>query len=309
MNSIVFTCYDTAVKINSESNKIIEYLIDMFSSYYHIDNKIEADFELSFNIGIPNKYLYIDNEKGDYSVNYIIGNNKKIDIYLPYIDDFKLSFVKRIFTTTFVKTFQKKGYTILHGACAFKENKGIIITGEAGSGKTTLLQKLLFEGYGYVANDRLAIKNDGNNVIVCGIPFSMGIKCNDIRKRINSYSSYYIEEIQKLFLENKEVPKYFCVEMKSNIPLSIIVLCAYDKSFEGLKVYKISNLDERIKNNIMIENAIPEQKYYLHSIIGTYDRICDLSNLDGIELIQGINSDKKTMNQIENSITKKRRRC
>ena len=50
----------------------------------------------AFPNGIPNKYLYIDNERGDYTDNYIIGNNIKIDIYFVLFNTFKNSFISFI---------------------------------------------------------------------------------------------------------------------------------------------------------------------------------------------------------------------
>lgn len=222
MESIIFTCNDVSITVNSDHSEIINYLNNMFGNYYNDISK-DIDYEINFFIGMPTSTTYIDHEKGDPTENYIDGSTEELNIYIPYFDKTKESFVKRIFTTTTVKVFEKKGYTILHGACAIKDNKGVIITGEAGSGKTTLLTKLLKNGYGYIANDRLAIKRDNDNIVVCGIPYSMGINEKDIAKSFNEFDSYSINEINKKFLENKEVPKYFCTYMKSHIELGTIV--------------------------------------------------------------------------------------
>lgn len=300
MKSVVFSCNDVAVKINSDQEDIIEFLIDMFGNYYEINNDCFPTITINYKLGIANNFQFIDKEHNDNSYNYVNGNEKEININIPYYDKSKQSFIKRMFTTSFIKAFQKKGYMIMHGACAFKDNDGIIITGEAGSGKTTLLQKLLNGGYGYIANDRLALKEEENGIIVCGIPFSMGIRNNDIQKEFNDCSSYYIKEIDKKFIENKDVPKYFGVEMKSKIPLSTIIFCGYDLNIDGLRVDRVNDINEKINPNIMFDDAIPDTKYYLHLIFGSYKNKCDLSKVKGVQVIQGLNSERETINQIEN---------
>lgn len=306
MKDVIFTCNDVSVKVNSEESEILTYLTDMFGDYYKVaEDMEEADSNIYFHTNEPESYLYLDREKGDPTNNYIDGDKDALHIYLPSFNEKKLSYVKRIFTTTWVKTFQKKGYTILHGACAYKDDKAVIVTGAAGSGKTTLLLKLLQRGYGYVANDRLALKNENGKVIVCGIPFSMGIREEDIKKDFSSYDSYYLKEVNKRFLENKEVPKYFSVDMKSSVPLSTILFSEYDRNKSGVEVNDVTNINERIVENVMVDDCIPEQKYYLHSILGHYNnKICDLSNVKGIELMQGLNSEKETVHTVDKSLEK-----
>ena len=306
MKSVVFSCNDVAVKINSDEEDIMKYLIEMFGNYYEINNDAIPTIIINFKIGIPNEFQFKDKEQGDTSYNYISGSKNEININLPYYDESKQSFIKRMFTTSFIKAFQKKDYMILHGACVFKDNDGIIITGDAGSGKTTLLQKLLSNDYGYVANDRLALKEEKKGLIVCGIPFSMGIRNNDIRKEFNDCFSYYIKEIDKKFIENKDVPKYFGVEMKYKIPLSTIIFCDYETNIDVLKVNQIYDINKKIYPNIMFDDAIPDTKYYLHLIFGSYKNKCNLSEIKSIGVLQGINSEKETIKQIEKTRVRKR---
>ena len=53
--------------------------------------------------------------------------------------------------------------------------------------------------------------------------FSTSEQYRKYQKEFTDYSSYYIKEIDKKFIENKDVPKYFDVEMKSKIPLSTMI--------------------------------------------------------------------------------------
>lgn len=305
MESIIFTCNDVSITVNSDHSEIINYLNNMFGNYYNDISK-DIDYEINFFIGMPTSTTYIDHEKGDPTENYIDGSTEELNIYIPYFDKTKESFVKRIFTTTTVKVFEKKGYTILHGACAIKDNKGVIITGEAGSGKTTLLTKLLKNGYGYIANDRLAIKRDNDNIVVCGIPYSMGINEKDIAKSFNEFDSYSINEINKKFLENKEVPKYFCTYMKSHIELGTIVFCKYDRNKTGISITDINLINDLIATNIMYDDAIPEQKGYLHNIIGRYNNKCDLSDVNSFELLQGKSTEKEVVEQVDENVVRRR---
>ena len=304
MKDAIFTCNDVSVRVSSEEERILTYLENMFGDYYKLSENVQnVDSNLFFHTRKPDSYLYLDREKGDSTNNYITGDKDGLHIYLPEFNDKKLSYVKRIFTTSWVKTFQKKGYTILHGACAFKNNNGVVITGAPGSGKTTLLLKLLNRGYGYLANDRLALKMQDGKIIVCGIPFSMGIREEDIKKDVDGYDSYYLKEERKKFLENKEVPRYFSVDMKSSVPLSTIVFCAHDLNKTGVEVNAVENANERILSNVMIDDCIPEQKYYLHSIFGRYNnRLCDLSSVKTIELLQGLHSEKSTVDTVDKSL-------
>lgn len=306
MESVVFSCNDVALKINSDNEDIMKYLIEMFGNYYEVNNSVIPTIIINFKTGITNEFQFKDKERDDNSYNYISGSDNELNINLPYYDELKQSFIKRMFTTSFIKAFQKKDYMILHGACAFKDNDGIIITGDTGSGKTTLLQKLLNDGYGYVANDRLALKECENGIVVCGIPFSMGIRNADIQREFSDCFSYYIQEIDKNFIENKDIPKYFEVEMQSTIPLSTIIFCDYDTNINGLRVNKIDNVNETIYPNIMFDDAIPDTKYYLHLIFGSYKNKCNLSGVKSIGVLQGINSEKETINQIEKTRIRKR---
>lgn len=55
-----------------------------------------------------------------------------------------------------------------------------------------------------------------------------------------------------------------------------------------------------------IDDAIPDTKYYLHLILGSYKNKCNLSGVNSIEVLQGINSERETINQIEKTRIRKR---
>jgi HPr kinase/phosphorylase len=50
---------------------------------------------------------------------------------------------------------------LMHASCAAREGLGILLTGEPGTGKSDLLLRLLDRGFDLVADDQVAIGEDG----------------------------------------------------------------------------------------------------------------------------------------------------
>lgn len=73
-----------------------------------------------------------------------------------------------------------------------------------------------------------------------------------------------------------------------------------------IRVNKIDDVNETIYPNIMFDDAIPDTKYYLHLILESYKNKCNLSGVNGIGVLQGINSERETINQIEKTRIRKR---
>ena len=130
----------------------------------------------------------------------------------------------------------------MHGSCAIKNSKGIVVAGDPGAGKTTLLVKLLKNGYSYVANDRIAIKKD-ENIIVYGVPFSMRIILEDAKKIIDNPKEKfnYIEEIDKIFIDTKDISKTFKVKVTNKSILYSIIVCHYDLSSSDVRLEKLDD--------------------------------------------------------------------
>lgn len=285
----IFCCNDVKILVRTNEELILNSLILKFGEYYNdlsCDNHIDYVISYIVTSSIPNTKIR-DCESGENCYNYIQGDEKEIKVYLPYYDSTKDNFIKRIFTTVYVKQFQKKNYCILHGACASKNGKGIIIIGKPGCGKTTLLLKLLESGYDYIANDRLAVKVDDKKTIVCGIPFSMGIIYDDIKGKIDIQDCYYIESINKIFIENKDVPVKFGINMFSKATIDCIILPIYDADSENTFMVSVKDNTKVILENIMLESAIPSQKSYLHDIIKVEYKIPSLKEIPTYEFNQG----------------------
>lgn len=298
-----FSCNEITILVRTNSKEVLESLSYKYGNYYNdLENpKIYTiDYIVDKSFDIEKKYS--DCEYKDKTQNYIFGDEKSLKVYLPYYDKYKEQFVKRIFTTTFLKLFEKNGYIILHGACVKKNNIGVLISGNKGKGKTTLLTKLLMAGYDYVANDRLVAKAIGNEIVVCGIPFSMGISKKDIEEKyhIDTLKFNYIEEVGKVFLENSEVSDIFGVNVKNKANLSCLLLCDYDLSFEGIKSFRIENCISKLGNNIMGKESIPSQKYYLHDIIKTqYVDSEFLNKANSWEFIQGKTTQDNLVSEVQ----------
>lgn len=301
-----FGCNDVKILARSNSEKVINDLVNKYGNYY-CDNSINTDYVINYIIGdiTSEKHGYFDNEIGDDSFNFITGNNKELTVYLKEYNPYKEDYIKRIFTTTYVKMFQKKGYIILHGACAVKNNRGIAIVGESGAGKTTLLLKLLKNGYSYLSNDRIALKKQDNNVIVCGIPFSMGIVFEDAEKIIDNPKEKlkYYDKNNKVFIDTKDISKFLNANVTSSAILHSIIVCDYNSLSNEFSFEKINNPLQKLHSFLMLKSAIPEQKSYLHDIIGLDTNNFDfLNNIESWNLMRGNSYSDDVIEEIKNKV-------
>jgi hypothetical protein len=60
----------------------------------------------------------------------------------------------------------QEGQTVLHGACAIRDNQAVLFAGPAGSGKSTLVARLLENGWTAAADDAAAVEIVGPEVLV-----------------------------------------------------------------------------------------------------------------------------------------------
>lgn len=106
---------DIGIIVSSNDRIILDGLIDKYENYF-IDNPPYYSFKINFIIksDLENITGYKDNENGDSTFNIICGDKNEMFVYLPYYDNYKEDFVKRILTTSFVKKFQENKYAIIH---------------------------------------------------------------------------------------------------------------------------------------------------------------------------------------------------
>ena len=138
------------------------------------------------------------------------------------------------------------GVPILHGAAVGKQNKGILILGDRGAGKTSFSAYCMTRlGFDFIANDRVAILNDGQEEIqVHGIPTLIRIRRPtsellpevEWRRLSRPYSSRHplsealalnqdsCEDVQDdIFLSPTQYPWLLGVRTISEIPLRLLL--------------------------------------------------------------------------------------
>ena len=131
------------------------------------------------------------------------------------------------------------------------------------------LLNLLYEGYDYIANDRLALKEENGQISVIGIPFSMGIILEDAVKLfdITGCKKAIDKDKKKVYLESNEVGRKFNVGTFSVIKLNTILLPKYNEEVETIEMQNVSDIVLYLgPDNIMTTNAIPEEKKFLNEM-------------------------------------------
>ena len=260
----IFKINDVCIKVKSDNKKIIDDLIFKYGSYYETSN--EYDFEINYIVNSKNKYGFEYKESIQKEQNYLYKNDNSLDVYMNEYTNLDEDFAKRIFTTTVIKVLQEHDYTILHAACVAQGNDAFIISGDKRSGKTTTVLNLLKKGYDYIANDRIAVKEINGEVVVVGIPFSMGIMLKD------ADSLFDISDLKqandglerKVYIENHNIESTFNVNVKSKAIVKSILLPKINDSLDSINVNRVDDTVSYLGNNIMIYNAIPEEKKFLN---------------------------------------------
>ena len=296
-NYCTFKINDIKIRIKSNDERTIKFLIKMYGDFYEVINSEDYDYSINYHFGI--KHVGIPyHEKGENEDNYLDFSNRNLDVYINEYSDIKTDFIKRMFTTSTIKVLQSCGYTIIHGACVIKNNKAIIISGNKHSGKTTTLINLLKRDYTYCANDRLAIKYENNTVKVVAIPFSMGI-VTDLylpNHKVCDDNGY-----RKVYLDNYEIDEVLNVSKQAIADVNAILIPKYQKGKPNLTIKKINNVREVLEDNIMVDNAIPKDKHFMNYFFINYPK--DESYIDHIPCYEIIQSEN-TFDELDEFIKK-----
>ncbi len=290
-----FKINDIKIRIKTNDERVINFLIDKYGDFYEVINSEDYDYSINYHFGIKHDGIPY-REKGEIEDNHLEFTNRNLDIYMSEYNESKNDFIKRMFTTSTIKVLQTCGYTILHGSCVIKDNKAIIISGDKHCGKTTTLLNLLKRGYDYCANDRLAIKKEGDHVVVIGIPFSMGIVTN---LNLPNHKVYDDNGYRKVYLDNNEVDKILNVNKQAISYISAILVPKYQKRKPNLTIQKVENVRETLGDNIMGDHAIPEDKDFMNHFFVKFPK--DESYIDDIPcylIIQG----EKTFDELDDFI-------
>lgn len=268
ISEYIFKVNDTKIKVRSNDPNVLINLIKLFGSYYE-EGFGEEDISINYIVGTKRKTEYPVKENGQSKYGYVNKENNTINVFMYKYDEKDRDFVKRIFTTTVIKTLQQKGYVIVHGACASLYGEGFIISGNKRAGKTTTLLNLLIRGYDYVANDRVALKEDNGHFIVVGIPYSMGIILDDAKKYFDVSNCKKVKDgdKEKVYLNNYDVSKVFNVKVNSVVKLNTILFPIYNKNTKTIKIKDEPNIVSYLGNdNLMTNNCVVENKWFFNKL-------------------------------------------
>lgn len=297
----IFKINNVGIKIQSNKKQIIEDLIKKYGDYFEQGTKYDICINYEVDSTCKDGFQFKENEQSKYC--YIKKQNNLLNICMEQYDKEDENFVKRMFTTTLIKILQQSGYVIVHGSCVVKDNSAIIISGDKRAGKTTTLLNLVNRGYDYLANDRLALKQTDDCVIVIGIPFSMGIMLEDAKRlfNIDNLSTGLDNKEKKVYLENNQISSFLNVRVKSSAMVKSFILLSYDQSVNSLETKKIDSLIDRLGNNIMTYNSIPNGKFFLNDMFKTnYPDPHFLNDISSFEVKQSC----MTFDELDNFIKK-----
>ncbi|MBR6689893.1 MAG: hypothetical protein IKL65_01010 [Bacilli bacterium] len=307
MKTIVFNCNDIKIGINSNNDELIYDLIKKYGNYFKLTND-SSDFNISYLVyenPIPLGTEFKEINETEY--NYVAHKDDNLYVFMKEYNKTKEDFVKRIFTNYYIKVLQKNGFIIIHGACVSKNDEAIIFSGNKRCGKTTTLINLLNRGYDFIANDRIAVKKINDEFIVHGIPFSMGIILEDALK----YSGFDLKnkkieidgEKKKVYVESSDISKMFDVYSKSSGILKSIIVPKYNQNIENINVSRIDDCVLALGNNIMFDNAVPEDKQFMNELIKIkYQNPSILNNVPTFRIEQSSITFDELNNFIKNNI-------
>ena len=271
MKKIVFECNEIKIGVNSNDDSLIYDLISKYGNYFKLTNE-KSDYNISYlvyenPIPLGNEFK----EVNETEYNYVTSKDDNLYVFMKQYDKTKEDFTKRIFTNYYIKVLQKNGFVIMHGACVSKDDQAIIISGDKRCGKTTTLMNLLDRGYDFIANDRIAVKKINDQFIVQGIPFSMGIILEDALRypgfNIKNKKIQIDGDKKKVYVDSDDISKMFDVYSKSSGIVKGIITPKYEKHIENLDVSPTNDCVSILGDNIMFDNAIPEDKQFMHELI------------------------------------------
>jgi len=115
--------------------------------------------------------FFADIEQG-YGLGYII---------LPYSEQDALDMYRNIWLLALFHMMRAQSIFPLHGSAAMIGEKGVLITGKSGQGKTTLLLHLLKEGFRYLADDTVLLRQAGETPTLLSFPTAIRITTETVK--------------------------------------------------------------------------------------------------------------------------------
>ena len=115
----------------------------------------------------------------DYHPQFSVDNeNKSCKVFFLdcYDKEAKKKIARNFITNLFIRLYQLKGALLLHCSCVEKDNKSVIIVGNANSGKTVTMLNLLDFGFNFITNDFLIVDKNNNKLEFLPSPQFIGIR-------------------------------------------------------------------------------------------------------------------------------------
>lgn len=159
-------------------------------------NKENCDVEISFGkdsfyVDSGLEHYYKKNDMlftiKDVARYHIIDGNRILVDKFHESDEIKVK--TYLLGSAFGMLLMQRGIVAIHGGCVSKDNKPLIIVGESGAGKSTMVNKLIRDGYKFIADDISAINVEKGIVIEPSFPQQK--LCEDIIENNNLDSNKY----------------------------------------------------------------------------------------------------------------------
>ncbi len=265
-----------------------------FSVFICIDRVRYEKVLKSINFNNSNS-IYLKDRDG------IIIKKNKNEIFILYdkITDNLIQFIGENIISIFGLYMEMNGYSYYHAACVEKNSSGIAIIGERNSGKTTILNILLQEGFSFVSNSHLGMKNYNDHIIALGSPSRMGIRfgtletvlskesrkaiientefkdkfSNDMQNHLSSYKS------KKFNIKVNELKQIYSTNLVNKTILKVIIVPFYMPEIEHMQIKKLNTEEKR---EVLLKNRRN----------GSYDTIRYIDDL--------FNNKKSSLCKIEN---------
>ena len=186
-----------------------------------------------------NEYYISDDD------NYIVyTDNKNVIINVKETEEFDYQLL-RIIREFIYRVEQDNGKIFMHGAVCEHNGESLVIIGNKASRKTSLLTYFLSCGAGYIANDRLFLRKDENEIVVQGFPIPMRISYESISKFGEKIKTEHFYRNQRLSIDKAlvtplELSRIFGIKVYDSLKLKAIIIPNIRINEEGVLVEKVS---------------------------------------------------------------------
>lgn len=320
-----FELKESKLRVLGENKHNIDWCKKYFSNYFNItDSETEMSVYISTNLELIS-YLNENYLSGDYSLDknssiivkysetidiifqkytpvtennfayYIVDKHKNsILVLLDYSNKYYELIPMRLIRELIKLTLIENGWVLFHAACTETNNNGIAITGNKYAGKTTTLMNFLLNGeHSCVSNDKIAIKQNGNEIDIVGFPVSAGIRLGTI---------LMFPEIQKLLKPKNSINKLDNVlskeDLKDFIDSKADVIKFEKNNYSSKRIFItpeefVSSLGCSIKNNVKLKCLVMPK--FDRSV--TSSKINLMNVEDAFEILSQQYTDELSVNQ------------